>query len=179
MTSLFPPRIALSLALAVGLVSSPAAAGEDCFVAAGRFYGIEPALLRAIAQVESSFYAGALHENPDGSEDIGMMQINSWWLGALAPFRIGRNDLLLNACTNIHVGAWILKQEIREHGYNWTAVGAYNAKSPEKAAAYARAVWEVYQHQAGRPAAPIVAAVPQPASDPVQPKFVRDQDEEE
>jgi soluble lytic murein transglycosylase-like protein len=152
-----------------------AVAQADCFEKAGKFYGIEPELLRAIAQVESSFKPAIIHQNADGSEDIGMMQINSWWLSPLAQYGITRNALILDACMNIHVGAWILKQEIRDHGYNWEAVGAYNAKSPEKAAAYARTVWDAYRSMvAGNRLAPIVAEVTLPATDPVQPKFQRD-----
>ena len=47
---------------------------------------------------------------------------------------------LLDPCINTHVGAWILAQNIRRHGYGWDAVGAYNARSPVKRNAYAHRV---------------------------------------
>ena len=168
-------RLILTALLCTCAFVDVAGAKADCFEKAGRFYGIEPELLRAIAQVESSFKPAIIHQNPDGSEDIGMMQINSWWLSSLAQYGITRDSLLLDACMNIHVGAWILKQEIRDHGYNWQAVGAYNAKSPDKAAAYARAVWDVYRRVVtGTRPAPIVAEITLPVTDPVQPRFEKD-----
>jgi len=168
----------LAALIAASLALSPiAAAGsiDSCFDSAGNFYGIEPRLLRAIAQVESSFRQDATHPNPDGSEDIGIMQINSWWLGTLSQYRIDRRTLILDACTNINVGAWILKQAIRDNGYNWRAVGAYNAKSADKAAAYAQAVWHVYSGAGGHASmAPVAQVRVNPASDPVQPKFTEE-----
>lgn len=166
--------LAAMLAATLVLALSPiAAAGtvDSCFDSAGSFYGIEPRLLRAIAQVESSYNQAATHANPDGTEDIGIMQINSWWLTALAPFRIDRRTLVVDPCTNINVGAWILKQAIQDKGYNWRAVGAYNAKSPEKAAAYAQAVWQVYTGATARtwsvrPAVPVADV-----GNPVQPRL--------
>jgi hypothetical protein len=37
-------------------------------------------------------------------------------------------------CTNVKVGAWILSDCIRKHGYTWEAVGAYNASQKHKRA---------------------------------------------
>ena len=67
------------------------------------------------------------------------MQINSSWLRKLGSYRIGR-DQLFDPCTSTYIGAWILAQNIRRFGYGWEAVGAYNAVSPDKRAAYARKV---------------------------------------
>jgi hypothetical protein len=53
------------------------------------------------------------------------MQINDAWLPALARFGIAESHLF-DACINVHVGAWILADNIRRHGYGWEAVGAYN-----------------------------------------------------
>ena len=108
----------------------------SCFEQAGARYGIAPSLLKAISLVESSSNPAARNRNRDGSEDIGHMQINSRWMGVLAFYGIGRAQLL-DPCINTHVGAWILAQNIRRLGYGWEAVGAYNARSPEKRAAYA------------------------------------------
>lgn len=67
------------------------------------------------------------------------MQVNSRWLGTLSSFGIGR-DQLFDPCINTYVGAWILAQNISRLGYGWDAIGAYNARSPEKRAAYARRI---------------------------------------
>jgi soluble lytic murein transglycosylase-like protein len=110
-----------------------------CFEQAGARYGVAPALLEAISTVESGGNSQARNLNRDGSEDLGHMQINSHWLGILASYGIDRQRLL-DPCLNTHVGAWILAQNIRQHGYGWEAVGAYNARSPAMRNAYARRV---------------------------------------
>ena len=110
-----------------------------CFEQAGARYRLPPSLLKAISTVESGSNPAARHRNRDGSEDLGHMQINSRWLGSLAAYGIGRAQLF-DPCISTHVGAWILAQNIRRLGYGWEAVGAYNARSPEKRAAYARKV---------------------------------------
>lgn len=110
-----------------------------CFERAGARYGIAPVLLEAISTVESGGNPQARNLNRDGSEDLGHMQINSRWLGILASYGIDRQKLL-DPCLNTHVGAWILAQNVRQHGYGWEAVGAYNARSPAKRIAYAHRV---------------------------------------
>lgn len=102
---------------------------DHCFKTVGVASGIDPALLRAIAQVESSMRPSAVndaHRARTGSEDIGLMQINSRWLPRLQAFGIQREDLF-RPCTSIEVGAWILRDLFERHGNSWEAVGAYNA----------------------------------------------------
>ena len=84
-------------------------------------------LLRAIAKVESGALnaATAENKNKDGTRDIGRMQINTGWLGALTKFGI-TEDSLRNECTSIQVGAWIMAHNVNRHGLSWDAVGAYN-----------------------------------------------------
>ena len=106
-----------------------AASASACWVQAGERYGVNPWLLRAIAQVESSLNPAATnldHYRQDGTYDIGLMQINSGLLPALSKYGITRNDLY-NPCTSIYVGAWVLRQKIDAYGNTWKAVGAYNA----------------------------------------------------
>ena len=110
-----------------------------CFEEAGKFYGISPLLLQAIAGVESNFDPRALNRNSDGSYDFGLMQINSFWAEVIGM----RNWLMLgDPCTNIKTGAWILSRCIERYGYTWEAVGCYNARSPQKAARYANRIYE-------------------------------------
>lgn len=98
-----------------------------CFVEAGKTYGVDPTLLKAIAKVESSWRADALNKNSN-SVDIGVMQINSSWL-TKEPFKgLGyRKEHLFEPCTNVMVGAWVLASNFKSYGYSWEAVGAYNA----------------------------------------------------
>jgi soluble lytic murein transglycosylase-like protein len=78
--------------------------------------------------------------NANGTEDIGLMQINSSWLPTLARFGVSRASLF-NACVNAYVGTWILSQNISRLGLTWNAVGAYNAMSLSKRVRYARRVY--------------------------------------
>ena len=68
----------------------------------------------------------AVNRNTNGSVDVGLMQINSRWFPQLAEMGIQPGDLWV-PCINIHVGAWVLAGEVRRFGYNWQAIGAYNA----------------------------------------------------
>ncbi|EML1601781.1 TPA: lytic transglycosylase domain-containing protein [Burkholderia cepacia ATCC 25416] len=115
-------------------------ARADCIDAAAAYQHLNPHLVRAIASVESGFNPSARNVNRNGSEDIGLMQINSSWLPTLARYGIDRTALL-DACTNAYVGAWILSQNISRLGLTWNAVGAYNAASPHKRVQYARRVY--------------------------------------
>jgi soluble lytic murein transglycosylase-like protein len=116
-------RLLISLLLILTSFSSMA----TCWEQAGARYGIEPELLQAIAITESNLKADAIHVNKDGSTDYGIMQINSRHLSALRKFRISQKALINHPCQNVMAGAWILAGNIRQFGYGWEAVGAYNA----------------------------------------------------
>ncbi len=77
----------------------------DCFFTAGGRYGVDPYLLASIAKVESSLNPKAINTNADGSQDYGLMQINSYWV---KKYKIPR-EWLFNACYNIHMGAMVLR----------------------------------------------------------------------
>jgi hypothetical protein len=103
--------------------------GASCWKQAAVRYGIPAPLLVAIARVESNLNPDAVSRVGNakgGSYDIGMMQINSSHLPTLAKYGISEHDLY-DACTNIHVGAWILAQNFQRNGATWNAVGANNA----------------------------------------------------
>jgi len=142
----FAPASAFAVVfIALCMVLFPLSASPMCFEEAGRGYGISPALLYAIAKVESNLNPGAVNRNTNGSYDYGLMQINSGWYAMLGRDRWER---LSDACYNVHVGAWILRQCIDRYGYTWDAVGCYNASSKPKRTAYA---WKIYSalRQAG------------------------------
>jgi soluble lytic murein transglycosylase-like protein len=120
-----------------------------CWSAAAARYHVDPLLLYAIAKVESGLNPQATGWNRDGSHDIGLMQINSSHLRELAAFGITEQRLRAEPCTSIMSGAWILARFVRQFGYDWTAVGAYNAGSdPQRDALrqhYAMRVWAYYR----------------------------------
>lgn len=135
------PIAAFSLALFASTVSA------DCWERAGTTYSIDPLLLMAIAKVESNMRSDAINTNRNGTQDIGLMQVNSIHLPAFREKGISKQKLL-EPCTSVMAGAEILSGFIKRHGYGWEAVGAYNAGSaPARAAlrhAYIRKIWNQY-----------------------------------
>lgn len=116
--------VALWLALTLPIFAH--ASWPACFFEAANEYGIDSQLLMAIAEVESSMNACAVAVNSDGSEDLGLMQINSWWLPKLAELGVTR-QMLFEPCLNTKIAAWILYDSFVRYGHTWKAVGAYNA----------------------------------------------------
>lgn len=134
--------LAIAVALHASAASAEAARVKSCLQTAARQFGIDENLLLAIATVESGLNPSAINRrNPNGTRDIGLMQINSWWLPRLARQQITEDDLY-DPCVSAKVGAWILADNIRRLGPRWLAVGAYNARSTTKRAAYVRRVQE-------------------------------------
>ncbi len=75
-------------------------ASADCLDTAAQYHGVNPMLLRSIAMHESGMNPGAINRsNSDGSEDLGLMQINSMHLRRLARYGIDRKSLL-DGCIN-------------------------------------------------------------------------------
>jgi hypothetical protein len=135
-------------------------ANAFCFEQAGREYNINPALLAAIAQVESSMRHDVLNESHyerTKSIDIGLMQINSGALKQLAKEGITKEMLLRDPCTNVRVGARILAEKFKKEGPGWEGVGAYNASCVQlkgeacrqARAAYTNKVWRAMNGQLG------------------------------
>lgn len=145
MTVILPKRIVLAAALILPLLGASAQANttftalpyNQCFEDAATKYGVDADLLRSMAWHESRLNPTAHNTgNFNQSEDIGVMQINSWWLSnGLEKRGITRHDLW-DPCTNIDVGAWILSQAINDHGDIWTGVGYYNAVTEWKRERY-------------------------------------------
>jgi soluble lytic murein transglycosylase-like protein len=146
--SLFVPlrwlRIGLLSLLAVTATALPgvAHADENCFEEAGVYQGVNPVILKAIAWFESKGDPEAVHRNADGSVDIGQAQINSVHFGELR-----RNGVppgaLRNACVNIYVAAWMLKQKMLRYGNTWRAIGAFHSETPKLRDQYARDIHAV------------------------------------
>lgn len=117
----------------------PAYGQAFCFDEAGAASGINPFLLKSIAQVESGLNPRAINVNANGSRDLGLMQINSSWI---KPMKLDGVRLFSDPCYNTTIGARILRDCIDRKGYTWAAVGCYNAVSAPKQVAYS---WKIYR----------------------------------
>ncbi len=147
------PLLRRALPALLALLTCSSTAGASCWEEAGARYGVHPWLLAAIATVESGLNPRAVnrsHESRTGSVDLGLMQINSRWLPVLARYGITREGLL-EPCTSVMVGAWILADLFARHGTTWDAVGAYNAACTQltrEACAAQRSVYSSKVHAA-------------------------------
>lgn len=123
---------------------------RECMEKAGQKYDLDPNLLYSIAVVESSLNPNAVRKG-ESDEDVGLMQINSFWYPKLEGYGIKRSDLF-EPCLSAHVGAWILRHSIDFFGENWRAVGAYNAGTARNEhreklrQKYANRVYRVYRN---------------------------------
>jgi soluble lytic murein transglycosylase-like protein len=133
-------RWALKTGLVAAIWMLAALPAHACWDAAAVRYGVSSELLYAIARTESALDPQAVGHNQNGTRDIGLMQINSAWLPTLATRGIGEHELL-EPCTNIQVGAWILAGNVQRLGYTWDAIGAYHSASPARRRAYAERIY--------------------------------------
>ncbi|AQV99475.1 lytic transglycosylase (plasmid) [Cupriavidus necator] len=131
----------VSIALFAGLVVLTGDVRADCIHAAATYHRLSPVLLRAIAQHESGMRPYAVNRNTNGTEDIGLMQINSVHLPRLATYGITRAKLF-DPCVSAYVGAWILRDCLDRVGATWAGVGCYNASAAEKRIRYANRIYQ-------------------------------------
>ena len=160
------PALFLTLMLAVptlcfaqnnGLNSLPQVpahlASQDpnaCWSGAAQYHGVDLWLLYSIALVESNMNPKVIGRNKNGSLDLGMMQINTIWLNDLARYGINSTQLM-DGCTSVYVGAWILAKNFRTYGNTWRAIGAYNSGTPAIGYNYAKKVYATHHKLTGVP----------------------------
>lgn len=119
-----------------------------CWEQAGASYHIDPLLLKAIAWQESRGWSKAVGPKlKDGNRALGLMQINTIHLPALARHGIQRQHLF-DPCVSQQVGAWVLADCIKRFGQKWKAIGCYYAgpasKNTRAQEQYVRAVQKFY-----------------------------------
>ncbi len=134
--------------LILNLVSSPALAW--CWEEAGKRYNVDPFLLYVIAEQESTFNPKAISTDWDGSQGLGLMQINTKHLKTLSKYGIEREHLF-DPCTSVMLGAWLLADNRYRYGNSWDTIGGYNAgfrrtdKQESRRMKYARQIYERYK----------------------------------
>jgi soluble lytic murein transglycosylase-like protein len=140
--------VAAALLLSGALGVAPRLSHAFCFEEAAARYGVPEVLLRTIAELESGLDPEAAGWNADGSVDVGLMQINSWWESRLGPERWIR--VCTDPCYNVLVGAWVLRDCLARYGYTVDGIGCYNARSPEKRERYTRKILRSLVDQVSR-----------------------------
>ncbi len=131
-------------------------------------YNLPPRVLPSIQATEGGV-PGLAVRNTNGTEDLGVMQINTLWLDPLArytglPRTDVRDRLLSRPCFNIAAAGAILRHYLdRAGGDLMTAVGNYHSHTPPLHAAYRLRVTAAAARlfQAGQP--PSATAGGQPA----------------
>ncbi|MGX2041837.1 lytic transglycosylase domain-containing protein [Methylocaldum sp. MU1018] len=97
---------------------------DSIFAEAGQKYGIDPAILKAIAVHESHLNPDATNVNQNGSGDYGIMQLNSQGAGA----GLSREQLM-DPRTNIMTGSKFFAGLVKKYGYT-EALKRYNGSGP-------------------------------------------------
>jgi hypothetical protein len=106
-----------------------------CMAAVASFYHLPPRVLPSIQAVEGG-RPGLIHRNADGSEDFGVMQVNTVWIGPLSRYakltpEETRQRLIDQPCFNIAAAGAILRTYMNEaHGNLMMAVGYYHSHTP-------------------------------------------------
>lgn len=104
-------------------------------------YGLPPRVLPSIQATEGGS-PGLAIRNTNGTEDLGVMQINTVWLDPLARYTglshaEVRDRLLIRPCFNIAAAGAILRYHLdRSGGDVMTAVGNYHSHTPPLHSAY-------------------------------------------
>ena len=112
-----------------------------CMAAVASFYNLPPRALPAIQHVEGG-QIGTVNRNTDGSEDFGLMQVNSRWIAPIArhtnqPEIVVRQRLIDDGCFNIAAAGAILRTYLNEaKGDLMLAVGYYHSHTPARNEAY-------------------------------------------
>ncbi len=113
-----------------------------CMALVAQIYSLPPRVLPSIQRVEGGAL-GVVHHNVDGSQDLGIMQINTTWLPALSRYTHleaaeVRDRLLNRVCFNVAAAGLIMRTYLDETGGDlMQAVGDYHS--------HTRALNQLYQ----------------------------------
>ncbi len=126
-----------------------------CMAAAAAFYHLPPRVLPSIQAVEGGA-VGSISRNVDGSYDLGLMQVNTLWVGPIATTirmnpDVVRFRLVYDPCFNIAAAAAILRTYLIETRFDlMRAIGNYHSHTPELNRAYQALVMGAARRLFGR-----------------------------
>ena len=112
-----------------------------CMLATASFYHLPPRVLPSIQVVEAG-RQGTISRNPDGSSDLGVMQVNTLWVPRIVAItgmtqEAVRSRLIADPCFNIAASGAIMRVYLNEsRGDLLRAVGFYHSHTPNRATAY-------------------------------------------
>ncbi|GBQ87684.1 lytic transglycosylase domain-containing protein [Asaia krungthepensis] len=122
-----------------------AVAYANCMIFVASLYHLPPRVLPAILGVEDG-RNGVIHHNSNGTDDLGVMQVNTLWVGPIARFTHASPDvvyrnLLNQPCYNISAAGAIMRLYLNEaHGDLMRAVGNYHSHTQALNLAYQQRV---------------------------------------
>ena len=106
-----------------------------CMALVASLYDLPPRVLPSIQAVEGG-RPGVASRNANGSEDLGVMQVNTLWLPALSRYTglsraEVRSRLVGEPCFNIAAAGAILRTYLNEAGGDlMRAIGNYHSHTP-------------------------------------------------
>ena len=112
-----------------------------CMALVASIYHLPPRVLPSIHAVEGG-RVGGVSANTNGTEDLGVMQVNTVWLPALSAYTrtdvtVVRHRLVNDACYNIAAAGAILRNHLNEtRGDLMLAIGNYHSRTPLRNQAY-------------------------------------------
>ena len=112
-----------------------------CMALVANIYSLPPRVLPSIQAVEGG-RNGAASLNANGTEDLGLMQINTIWLDTLSRYTrlsapVVRDRLLNQPCFNIAAAGLIVRTYLDEvRGDLLLAVGNYHSHTPVRNQSY-------------------------------------------
>ena len=129
-----------------------------CMALVAQVYHLPPRVLPAM-QAADEGGPGQVYTNRDGSEDLGIMRVNSRWISPLAkytglPAAKVRDRLLFDPCFNIAAAGSILRTNLNEtEGDLLRAVGNYHSREAGASLSYQDRVAAAADRLFGRPLA--------------------------
>lgn len=101
----------------------------NCINQAALEFSVPAIIIVAVINTEKA-WNGAAIKNKNGTDDLGLMQVNTSWLPFLNKVGIDKKQLQYDACINVKVGTWILAKNIAKNK-GWQGVANYNSATPK------------------------------------------------
>jgi hypothetical protein len=103
-----------------------------CSIQEAQRYGVPPAVMLAVAQIEGG-RPGLAVRNTNGTYDLGPMQLNTAWLATLRPYGVDPRWALASGCYPYQLAAWRIRGHLLgDRGDYWTRVANYHSRTPSQ-----------------------------------------------